>query len=396
MLRSMTSGRWAVASLMVAAMVAPSSAAARTADKAVVQVLRNDRFSCSGTVIARRFVLTARRCVSYKGHLSAPRSLAVLLPATQGRRPDRYKVAGIDTPPREAGGARAGVVLLQVTTPLVVAPIDVVKQGAVVRRGSAEVGVWTGATSSRAVGARVQQNCRKGTPNRLQLCATLGRTLTTAAGCRRSSGSALTLSRRGRSILAGVGVLAGPSCRRDADLTFANLSRAPLARWIASARLRLVGGSSSATTGTAPGSGAPGTGTPPGAVAPGSAGTTHTQGGPLAPYQGTWSGEVSQDNGQGAMTSYQAVVRIDRDGSVGEVVGSSTYPDLACGGSLTFTAAADDGSVDLLERLTTGADRCLSGGRINLAPVRGERALSYVWTPEKYRARASGVLTFQP
>ena len=94
-------------------------------------------------------------------------------------------------------------------------------------------------------------------------------------------------------------------------------------------------------------------------------------------FQGAWKGEGAQSDG-GEWTIALTLA----DGRSGEVVGTITYPSLACGGDLVLRAA-DRRRVELLERITFGD--CIDNGVVTLSPDGG--GLDFDWRGEGLNAR---------
>ena len=94
-------------------------------------------------------------------------------------------------------------------------------------------------------------------------------------------------------------------------------------------------------------------------------------------FQGSWKGEGSQSDG-GEWTIALTLA----DGRRGTVVGTITYPSLACGGDLVLRDA-DRGHVEVLERITFGD--CLDNGVIIFSPSGG--GLDFDWRGEGVTAR---------
>lgn len=92
-----------------------------------------------------------------------------------------------------------------------------------------------------------------------------------------------------------------------------------------------------------------------------------------AAFQGSWKGTGTQSDEPGAWTIALTLA----DGAPGRVVGTITYPSLACGGDLILREAGAR-RVELLERITFGS--CVDRGVITLAPMPG--GLSFDWRGE--------------
>jgi hypothetical protein len=90
-----------------------------------------------------------------------------------------------------------------------------------------------------------------------------------------------------------------------------------------------------------------------------------------AGFQGSWKGTGSQADEPGVEWTIALTLA---SGARGDVVGTITYPALACGGDLVLREA-ESGRVELLERITFGT--CVDHGVITLVPARG--GLSFGW-----------------
>lgn len=79
-----------------------------------------------------------------------------------------------------------------------------------------------------------------------------------------------------------------------------------------------------------------------------------------AQLAGQWSGTVSQPGSK--PPSYSTTMSLDRSGG-----GSIDYPDLQCGGTLTFIR--QEGSTFVYrERIMKGRTKCIDGGTLRLTP----------------------------
>lgn len=101
-------------------------------------------------------------------------------------------------------------------------------------------------------------------------------------------------------------------------------------------------------------------------------------------FQGSWKGTGSQSDRPGTWTIALTLA----SGGRGSVVGTITYPSLACGGDLILREA-DGGRVELLERITFG--ECGDRGIVTLAPAAG--GLSFDWREESAGVTARGTLS---
>ncbi len=120
----------------------------------------------------------------------------------------------------------------------------------------------------------------------------------------------------------------------------------------------------SATTGTGTGTGSASNKPTTTAVTSGPA-TEHTDRTLSVPAAlvGRWEGVVSQPSGH--PDKYPTRLEL-RNGRIGEVVGSVTYPTFPCGGSLTLIVGGDETRVQ--EKISDGGSRCADNGEIRLYP----------------------------
>ncbi len=93
---------------------------------------------------------------------------------------------------------------------------------------------------------------------------------------------------------------------------------------------------------------------------------------------GKWSGTVDQPEGETA--SYKMVMTLDPSGS-----GSIDYPDLKCGGTLTYIKTEGVYSF-YRERITQGKEKCIDGGTVRLKKHGGK--LEWYWYGGPVTARA--------
>lgn len=106
-----------------------------------------------------------------------------------------------------------------------------------------------------------------------------------------------------------------------------------------------------------------------------------------AVFEGAWKGTGSQSDNPGVEWTIALTLA---DGAVGEVIGTITYPSLACGGDLILRRAGS-GSVEMQERITFG--NCLDGGTVSIWQDRRIAGLRYAWREQSGPLTASGVLT---
>ena len=97
-------------------------------------------------------------------------------------------------------------------------------------------------------------------------------------------------------------------------------------------------------------------------------------------FAGPWKGEGTQSDQAGRWTIALTLA----DGGQGTVVGTITYPSLACGGDLILRGA-DGGRVELLERITFGD--CVDEGVVTLTPSGG--GLDFAWRGPNLTARGT-------
>lgn len=110
-----------------------------------------------------------------------------------------------------------------------------------------------------------------------------------------------------------------------------------------------------------------------------------------AVFEGSWKGTGSQSDNPGVEWTIALTLS---DGAVGEVIGTITYPSLACGGDLILRRAGS-GSVELRERITFGT--CVDGGVVSIWQDRRIAGLRFAWREERGPLTASGVIaTAQP
>ena len=102
-------------------------------------------------------------------------------------------------------------------------------------------------------------------------------------------------------------------------------------------------------------------------------------------YLGTWSGRANQNNNTTWSISLSIV-----SGSIGSVVGKIDYPSLNCGGELTLQRITKD-SIELLENLSYGMDRCINRGT-NVLKLSSARKLDFYWLNPNGELEATGML----
>lgn len=248
---------------------------ASAASPSVVQVRVAKHLICSGTVVADRFVLTARHCVIRRRKRVRLSGVRVV---TGGRRPRTLRLASIQSPRTRS----VDLTLLELTSSSRLTPAKLANTAQRRRTALRRAYGWTSTRSLRSLAGRVTSR---------RLCHVAGSVVCVAAAhsppssrCRDAAGAALTLSSNGHRYLAGVGVAAGSGCARRSRAAFIDLTRASVARWIASA------------------------------VAP--------QPVTLRSFIGRWTGTIEQDD----ITTgkdYVATISVTRNGAVREVVGTS-------------------------------------------------------------------------
>lgn len=97
-----------------------------------------------------------------------------------------------------------------------------------------------------------------------------------------------------------------------------------------------------------------------------------------ARFAGKWSGTVEQPEGE--TPAYKMVMTLDPSGG-----GSIDYPDLKCGGTLTYLKTEGVYSF-YRERITRGKEKCIDGGTVRLKPNGGK--LEWYWYGGPVTARA--------
>jgi hypothetical protein len=102
-------------------------------------------------------------------------------------------------------------------------------------------------------------------------------------------------------------------------------------------------------------------------------------------YVGVWSGNGNQVNG----TSWSILLSVV-PGSTGSVVGTISYPSLTCGGELRLKRVTDN-SIELSEKLTYGAGRCIDRGT-NVLTLTSTQKVAYSWFTEQGKQEATGTL----
>jgi hypothetical protein len=104
-----------------------------------------------------------------------------------------------------------------------------------------------------------------------------------------------------------------------------------------------------------------------------------------AAYVGVWSGTGNQVNG----TNWSILMSVV-PGSTGSVVGTISYPSLTCGGELRLKRVTDS-SIELSEKLTYGAGRCIDRG-VNVLTLTSNQKVSYSWFTAQGKQEATGTL----
>ncbi len=103
-----------------------------------------------------------------------------------------------------------------------------------------------------------------------------------------------------------------------------------------------------------------------------------------------WTGPLTQT--PPSETAYGADVilqQLDRDG---DLAGQIEYPELRCGGTLTYIGPSRTGGVRLLEEITFGIDRCTNGGVVALVAARDKPEAAFRWTRRGSDSVVEGVL----
>lgn len=103
-------------------------------------------------------------------------------------------------------------------------------------------------------------------------------------------------------------------------------------------------------------------------------------------YIGSWKGDGTQEDPPGAWTIMMTLAA----GDEALVVGTIAYPSLGCGGELTLIDVTSE-SIELLERITYGADVCIDRGTVTLR-LESADALNYAWQKEGTATTGSGSL----
>jgi hypothetical protein len=102
-------------------------------------------------------------------------------------------------------------------------------------------------------------------------------------------------------------------------------------------------------------------------------------------FVGGWRGRITQP-GAG---SYDGVFSL-KSASIGEVFGTSSYVELACGGYLTLLSASET-TLEFQETLTYGLSRCINGVK-KILTVRPDMLLDYEIAPNQF-GTATAILT---
>jgi len=105
---------------------------------------------------------------------------------------------------------------------------------------------------------------------------------------------------------------------------------------------------------------------------------------PHRPFTGSWRGTGTQTNPHESWSIATTIA----EGAPGDVVGTISYPSLACGGDLVLRSMSADTLV-MTEYITFG--RCVDGGTITLT-WRSPESLDYAWSAGATNSTASGQL----
>ena len=113
------------------------------------------------------------------------------------------------------------------------------------------------------------------------------------------------------------------------------------------------------------------------------------QGVDVADFVGSWSGPVDQP---GSNTPYSVLMTLQRQAN-GMLEGTTDYPELECGGTLTDVRVDGDEFV-FLETLTSGQGRCIDQGNVRVRLERGDTMIwRYVSPGSGERVTAQAVLS---
>jgi hypothetical protein len=104
-----------------------------------------------------------------------------------------------------------------------------------------------------------------------------------------------------------------------------------------------------------------------------------------AAYVGVWSGTGNQVNG----TNWSILLSVV-PGSTGSIVGTISYPSLTCGGELRLKRVTDS-SIELSEKLTYGAGRCVDRGT-DVLQLPANQKIAYSWLTAQGKQEATGTL----
>lgn len=80
--------------------------------------------------------------------------------------------------------------------------------------------------------------------------------------------------------------------------------------------------------------------------------------------KGKWSGQVRQTDARGA-SEYDVVIEL-KPGNKNQVVGTSTYPSLQCGGDLYLLETKPKNGLIVEEKITSGKDKCVNSVKLAL------------------------------
>ncbi len=108
-----------------------------------------------------------------------------------------------------------------------------------------------------------------------------------------------------------------------------------------------------------------------------------------AVYRGTWEGTGTEPDPN---ETWPVTVAF-RGGGADEVVGTATYPTLACSGELILRGVDPaTGSIEVTEDITIGEDACVDGGTFAFAATADGRQITFTWTGPETDGVATGSL----